>query len=84
MDAYTLLVPPLLLFSCVWVYFDARAIGGEHVSNPGVFGGVSPALWAIGSLMMWIVVFPAYLFKRSEIKQRVAQYRALPDELKWK
>ena len=83
MDAYTLIVPPLMLISCIWVYFDARAIGGEQVDMPGVFGGVSPAMWAIGSLLMWIVVFPAYLFKRGELKRRVAEYRQLPDEYKW-
>lgn len=46
-------MPGLVLFSSIWVYLDAY-----HRKLP------KPLQWAIGSLLVWIVVFPWYIARR--------------------
>ena len=48
-------MPGLVLFSSIWVYFDAA-----HRKLP------KPLQWSIGSLLVWIVVFPWYLTRRRQ------------------
>jgi hypothetical protein len=53
------------------VLFDAKAIGVK----PGVLEGVArsgPWGWFVGSLLLWIVVFPMYLAKRDTLKKEFA------------
>jgi hypothetical protein len=76
------LIPLCMMASCVWVYFDAQAIGGAQAHMPGVFG-TTPAMWAISCFLLWAWFFPTYVLQRNELKRRVAEYRSLPDELKW-
>jgi hypothetical protein len=49
------IMPGLVLFSSIWVYFDAY-----HRKIP------KPLHWGIGSLLVWIVVFPWYLARRRQ------------------
>jgi hypothetical protein len=46
----------VVLPSAVWVRFDSRKYVWAH--------GSRTAAWAIGTLLLWIVVFPCYLAKR--------------------
>jgi hypothetical protein len=48
-------MPGIVLFSSIWVYFDAT-----HRKLP------KPLQWSIGSLLVWIVVFPWYLARRRQ------------------
>lgn len=48
-------MPGIVLFSSIWVYFDA-----SHRKLP------KPLQWSIGSLLVWIVVFPWYLARRRQ------------------
>ncbi len=48
-----LFVGLLQMLSSVWVYFDARE---KHVAKP--------FRWGLGSLLLWIVIFPWYLSRR--------------------
>ena len=43
----------VVLCLSAWVYSDAKSRGSS-----------SPVLWAIGSLLMFIIVFPLYLIAR--------------------
>jgi hypothetical protein len=54
-----LMVLLVVLGSAVWVRFDAsgRDWSSDRFAN-------SPAKWVIGCLLLWLVVFPAYLIKR--------------------
>ena len=49
--------------TAIWFYLDAKTIG---VTNDQ--GG--PIGWAIACVLLWIIAFPAYLYKRSEFRKR--------------
>lgn len=54
--------------SSIWVFFDARSIG----VRPGLTRGLldmPPWGWALGCLLLWIIVFPLYLIKRGDLKR---------------
>ncbi len=60
-----------LLVSAVWVYIDAKSIGARK----GLVGGLadnSPLVWAVGTVLMWIVVVPIYLANRGRIQHAAA------------
>jgi hypothetical protein len=58
-----------------WVYFDARAIGVRKGLMPGPFD-MTPLGWAGLSFLLWIVWFPVYLSKRSQLRHLAAAARA--------
>jgi hypothetical protein len=58
--------------SCVWVYFDAKAI--EFHKYQGFVSG-SPLAIAGVCVLFWIVAFPAYLQKRWKITHGQAQLK---------
>lgn len=49
----------LLLGCAAWVYSDAKERGSS-----------SPALWATGVILLWIVFFPLYLIMRPKKQQQ--------------
>jgi len=55
-----------VLGSSIWVGFDSHALGMKRDKEKGVYG---PWFWFIGSLLLWIVIFPAYLAKRVQFKR---------------
>jgi hypothetical protein len=55
-----------VLASVVWVGVDAAAIKratGRQVAGSSAFA------WVVGCAVIWIIVFPYYLYKRGEQKQ---------------
>ncbi len=50
----------------IWVLFDAKQIGVKKGQMKGGVVDNGPVGWFFGSLLLWIVVFPLYLVKRSE------------------
>jgi len=58
-----------VLGSIIWVGVDNRAMDREY----GDSEGASTALWVIGCILLWIVVFPWYLFHRHD-RRRTAEY----------
>jgi len=60
----------LVLATSIWVYFDAKSTGIKKGLKSGFFD-LGPAGWFLGSLLLWIIVFPAYLAKRQELKTLV-------------
>jgi len=68
MDFYAVIaILSFLIGFLIWivsifaVYFDAKNI------NAGEISGDSPGLWALGVLLLWIIVYPLYLYKRKRI-----------------
>ena len=57
---YTELSILLVVATTIWVYFDAKGRDwtGDKVAT-------SPFTWAAGTLLLWIIIFPVYLAKRS-------------------
>lgn len=68
--AFVVLVPLVLVIGAdLWVYSDARSRVGTG-REPGVRIGSlqvsSPEAWAIGCLVLFVIVFPMYLIARRE------------------
>lgn len=64
------LLPLVLVIAAdVWVYLDARSRQGTG-REPGVQVGTlqvsTPEAWAIGCILLFIIVFPMYLVARRE------------------
>jgi len=63
----------LLLLSAIFVYWDAtghkigKIQGVSSVSNSSAFG------WAIGTILLWIIVFPMYLIKRKVLIEKAKE-----------
>lgn len=60
-----------VVVSAVWIYIDAKSIGARK----GLVGGIannSPLVWAIGTVLVWVIVVPVYLFNRSKIQHAAA------------
>lgn len=52
----------------IWVLIDAKSIGVKRGQIQGI-GNLGPWGWFFACLLLWIVVFPFYLVKRSEFKR---------------
>jgi hypothetical protein len=68
--ALVVLVPIVLVIAAdIWVYVDARSRQGTG-REPGVRIGSlqveSPEAWALGCLVLFVIVFPMYLIARRE------------------
>ncbi|SDP29240.1 MATE family efflux transporter [Desulforhopalus singaporensis] len=74
MDSLMVLV---VVASAIWVYFDAKSIGAERGLSNG-FLNMGPIGWAMCVAILWIICFPLYLFKRSDIKALASGDR-IPD-----
>lgn len=61
----------VIIGTSIWVAIDASNIGARKGLVKGV-ANMGPAGWFFCSLLIWIVGFPVYLAKRSEIKAAVA------------
>ncbi|MEA2435188.1 MAG: hypothetical protein QOG54_2645 [Actinomycetota bacterium] len=48
----------------IWVGVDAGKLRKQFGRSPG---NTSPAFWVIGTLLLWIVIFPVYLYQRSQM-----------------
>jgi hypothetical protein len=64
MEAVVLLV---VIGTSIWVAIDASHIGARRGLIKGS-GNMGPAGWFLCCLLLWIIGFPVYLAKRSEIK----------------
>ena len=84
-----ILIVVLVIGTTIWVARDAESLmGGIPKAKRKAMGWWGPAEWAIGCLLLWILVFPAYLLKRSkyrhvrfqlsveEAKKRIAERKA--------
>lgn len=66
------LIVLIVLGTSIWVYVDAKKIGARRGLLTG-FSDMSPAAWCVACLLLWIIVFPLYLAKRSTIIQLAPQ-----------
>jgi len=56
----------LVIGSAIVVGLDAQNLkAGKH--NLGGIADTSPAVWFLGTLLLWILVFPMYIFTRSKL-----------------
>jgi len=55
-----------VLFTSIWVFFDARKLGFKKDPSLKSFKNMGPTGWAFGSLLLWIAIFPLYLIERQK------------------
>ncbi len=75
----------LILGTTMWVGLDASRLmkGIPRDKRKKMGGGQSPAGWVMGCILLWIIVFPWYLRKRSRyIGFHKAKYREEYERLK--
>lgn len=58
----------LVIGTAIWVGFDASSIGVKRGQIKGL-GNSSVAAWVVGCLVLWCLVFPAYLLARPTLKR---------------
>lgn len=58
----------VVMGSSIWVLFDATTIGVKKGQIHGL-GNLGPWGWFFACLLVWIISFPLYLAKRSELKR---------------
>lgn len=58
----------IVLGSAIWVLIDAKKIGVRKDVITGI-GNIGPWAWFFCCLLLWIVAFPLYLFKRGDFKK---------------
>jgi hypothetical protein len=73
MDVFILLV---VLGTSIWVLFDAKSMGVKKGQAKGMLD-MDPVGWFLACLLLWIVVFPIYVVKRSDLK-KAAKEEARP------
>lgn len=56
----------IIIGTSIWAGFDAHTLGMKRDKEKGVYG---PLFWFFGSLLLWIVMFPAYIAKRAQFKR---------------
>ena len=66
----------IVIGSAAWVYVDAKMIGVRKGLISGMFN-IGAGSWWAATLLLWIVVFPAYLIKRGALKAAVAAQAGL-------
>ena len=65
-----LVISIVIIGTVIWVARDAeRLMGDIDAAKRKQLKWWTPAEWAIGCFLLWIVVFPVYLFKRSKYRQ---------------
>src|SRR5450432_2245501 len=64
----------IVFVSAIWIYLDAKSIGVRKGMLKGFFD-LGPAGWFWVTALLWIVGFPAYLAKRSQLKRLAAEAR---------
>lgn len=60
----------IIIGTSVWVFFDAKSIGVKKGLIPGI-ANMTPIMWLVTCLLLWIIAFPIYLVKRGEFKKAV-------------
>ena len=74
----------IVIGTSIWVFFDAKSIGVKKTNEKSFinFGAVG---WGLCCLLLWIVAFPLYLVKRSDLKRKfqpeVSQTPSIPNRM---
>jgi len=58
----------VILGTAIWVDRDARKLVAAGATKKQL-GGNSPLMWGIGTILVWIIVFPWYLSKRAKVQR---------------
>lgn len=75
-----ILIALIVIGSSIWVFFDARNLE-KKFPQPGLSTAVG---WLIFCLLLWIIAFPMYIFRRGKlIKGAVEEPTKVGDNSKY-
>lgn len=64
----------IVVITSIWIYIDATKNKiGKILDEKGMFN-ISPGEWTAGALLLWIIVFPAYLIKRKSLIEKAKKF----------
>jgi|GEM_PF-4075727 len=64
------LVSLIIVLSAFFVYWDCTRNGIGKIPDEKSILNNSAAVWAWGTCLLWIIVFPLYVFNRKRLKQK--------------
>ena len=64
----------IVAITSIWIYLDATKNKIGKIENEKSMFNISAGEWAAGSLLLWIVVFPAYLIKRKSLVEKAKEF----------
>lgn len=64
------LVAIVVIGTAIWVDQDARKLVAAGATKAQM-GGNSPLMWSVGTILVWIIVFPWYLSKRGQVQREL-------------
>jgi len=60
--------------SALWVYWDATRLRIGRIKGRKGLSNMSAEAWALVTLLLWIVGFPAYLLKRNTLRAQAEEH----------
>ena len=73
---YSVILSIVIVASSIWVYLDATKNDIGKIEGEKGFFNLHAGGWALVVLLLWIVGFPAYLIKRSDLIKKAHDYPA--------
>lgn len=64
----------IVAITSVWIYLDATKNKIGKIANEKGMFNISAGEWAAGALLLWIIVFPAYLIKRNALIEKAKEF----------
>lgn len=66
------------------VYYDATKNKIGKIPRAKGFFNIQAGMWGVATLLLWILVFPAYLIKRSGLLEKTKQHPKEPIDINLK
>ncbi|SHK68549.1 hypothetical protein SAMN02745216_03906 [Desulfatibacillum alkenivorans DSM 16219] len=71
----------MLVIGCsIFVYWDATRNKIGKISDKKSLTNAPAGLWAFGTFMLWIMVFPLYLYKRKDLIAKAKEHPVEPSQ----
>jgi hypothetical protein len=68
--------------NAIWVYLDATKRNIGRVPGEKGLLNMSAGSWAFGTFLLWIIIFPLYVFKRPKLEKKARQKPIAPSKFK--
>lgn len=67
------IIVAVVVVSAIWVYWDATQSKIGKIAGAGGMFNLSAGAWAVVTLLLWIIGFPAYLVKRGSLIEQAKE-----------
>ena len=63
----------IITICAIFVYYDATKNKIGKIADEKRFTNMSAGMWSVGVLLLWIIIFPLYLIKRSSLIEKAKE-----------